>query len=302
MPAAQPWQERTEVRVTIRDEPVDDPWPEYGESRYSSSLRQVAVKAFLPYLKRSHIAWIRKKASFPSGPGLNQRYAAGYVDAYTEVCAHVYATHLFKARSKGKPESEHDDIEQQIWEDVDEVVTEEWARAQEGKPGYPKREAVRRMTHRCILHYCCNGHYLDEKPSHAGDKLAEQSETLKALRDMMVAGWQSKDGRRHMFTSIEDYARRDEHRRTERGQVPGEKLPAQSYADLKSALRVDSDRTVWSKLTAAYPGIRKVKQRVRKVRKNKAEVMVRASRKRLPAALHDLCVFAALVAVEAGHT
>ena len=36
-----------------------------------------------------------------------------------------------------------------------------------------------------------------------------------------------------------------------------------------------TNRTVWCKLRATFPGIRKVKQRVRTIRKKKAEVVVR---------------------------
>ena len=36
--------------VTIRELPKKDPWPLYDGTKYSATLRQLAVKAFLPYL------------------------------------------------------------------------------------------------------------------------------------------------------------------------------------------------------------------------------------------------------------
>ena len=63
--------------------------------------------------------------------------------------------------------------------------------------------------------------------------------------------------------------------------------PAKSYADLKRELDVTSNRTVWAKLKATFPGVRKVKQRIRRVRKQTAEVVVRALDPVLHTAVHD---------------
>lgn len=289
MPADERRHDRTKVDVTIRELPKKDPWPLYDGTKYSATLRQLAVKAFLPYLSTPDVAWIRKQGALPHSQRSQQRYEQGYTKARTEVYRQIKASRLFKKRKAGVPEAQHQKIEDDIWVELEELVTDEWAAEQGEQKGYPDRENVRRMTARCIVQYCCNGHYLDEKPSHAGEKLATQLETLAALRDMMVAGWQGRDGRRHMFASIEDFARRDAARRTEHGKVQGEVLSKQSYADLKRELGVQDERTVWSKLTAVYPGIRKVKQRTRKFRKNKAEVMVRASTLYLSAAQADTC-------------
>ena len=130
---------------------------------------------------------------------LSRAYAA----AHTAVFRQIEAGQMVAQLPADENEEERLALEEITWVELEATVTEEWVQVVSGTEGYPSRDTKNR-TREWTVRWICQGNLLDDKPSEAGRKLTLQRNTLHALRDMMVAGWQTPKGKQHIFFDIDD--------------------------------------------------------------------------------------------------
>ena len=222
MPKDQRRYDREEVHLTTRALPQDDLWPVWVKGRQSVTLRQMAGNACTAQLNPGFEAYIRKYGKFPDHKKHQMTLSRAYAAAHTPVCRQVKAGQMVAQLPAGENEEERQALEDIMWVELETTVTEEWVQEVFGTEGYPSRDNTKNRTREWTVRWICQGNLLDDKPSEAGEKLTSQRNTLQALRDMMVAGWQTPKGKQHIFFNIDDMAARDATRRTPEGRRDGE--------------------------------------------------------------------------------
>ena len=112
--------------------------------------------------------------------------------------------------------------------------------------------------------------------------MAKHRHHYENLRALLLAGWVDDKGKRHAFRSLEDLERRDAARRAADMAKPEADRDKELAVDSPSFARIKQDlcvsmRTMWHNLHSLYPKLRKMQQRYKRIRKNKAAVVVRSS-------------------------
>lgn len=96
-----------------------------------------------------------------------------------------------------------------------------------------------------------DGHVHDRPPHQPGYRLQRNMPVLTGIRELLLAGWTDSIGQKCLFRSLHDLQNRK----------PGE------FAALKAELHgVKTLRGIWSQLTSAFPAMRKMTVRAKKVR------------------------------------
>jgi hypothetical protein len=295
------WKKRKRITVTCAQLPCDgaeEVWVPH--QRWPTYLRGLMVGAFVRELPPHLHARISRASN--KDPDLNAKRAKdsgtnaknkgtdklhqGYVEAQRVCYCHLDGVYqraqrrqeLGLAADAPLPDAE----QEKFYPDCGPHPREATIIAEKQNDArFPSFDTVRDRTRAWAHSQFQIGHHLDV-PSHVeGDKMAKHRHHYENLRALLLAGWVDDKGKRHAFRSLEDLERRDAARRAADMAKPEadrdkELADSPSFARIKQDLCV-SMRTMWHNLHSLYPKLRKMRQRYKRIRKDKAAVVVRSS-------------------------
>lgn len=134
------------------------------------------------------------------------------------------------------------------------------ADAQQPQAGGVQAPGIQKITQRkvreCITKWTVrllrDGHLHDQPPHQPGYRIQANMETLTAIRALLLAGWTDSIGQQCLYRSLHDLQNRKP-----------------EFVALRQKLGLKTLRGVWSQLTTAFPAMRKMAVRVKKVRDGK---------------------------------
>lgn len=165
--------------------------------------------------------------------------------------------------------------------------------SESGRKPAPTDQQIKLQAKKWAKRLLIVGDVRDHPPHEKGYKTERMREPLKGIRDLLLTGYEVECDDTtftHIFNDLEDLQRRDKAARDANPDLPGP-----SFAELFEATGLKTLRSLWGHLKIVYPKLRRVKQRVKRVRKDKAKVQVCAAHVCLPGCiLSDVCHVLAL--------